>query len=123
SSPAVRPIARPPRRWASPSRPPAPTSSAYTPRSARRPARQPPSLPCSTDFWRRSTPSICRANARRRPDRSFLPCSSGHEREHTMNGTTSQKFLELLAARDFERLIATLASAAPARFLLPHGRG
>ena len=38
-----------------------------------------------------------------------------------MNGTTSQKFLELLAARDFERLAATLASDAHARFLLPHG--
>jgi TusA-related sulfurtransferase len=38
-----------------------------------------------------------------------------------MNGTTSQKFLELLAARDFERLTATLASDAHARFLLPHG--
>ena len=38
-----------------------------------------------------------------------------------MNGTTSQKFLKLLAARDFERLAATLASDAHARFLLPHG--
>ena len=38
-----------------------------------------------------------------------------------MSGTTSQKFLELLAARDFERLTATLASDAHARFLLPHG--
>jgi TusA-related sulfurtransferase len=38
-----------------------------------------------------------------------------------MNGTRSQKFLELLAARDFERLTATLASDAHARFLLPHG--
>jgi TusA-related sulfurtransferase len=36
-------------------------------------------------------------------------------------GTTSQKFLELLAARDFEALAATLASDAQARFLLPHG--
>ena len=35
--------------------------------------------------------------------------------------TTSQKFLELLAARDFERLAATLASDAHARLLLPHG--
>jgi TusA-related sulfurtransferase len=41
--------------------------------------------------------------------------------ENTVNGTTSQKFLELLAARDFERLTATLASDAHARFLLPHG--
>ena len=38
-----------------------------------------------------------------------------------MKGTTSQKFLELLAARDFEHLTATLASDAHARFLLPHG--
>ena len=38
-----------------------------------------------------------------------------------MNGTTSQKFLELLAARDFEHLTATLASDAHDRFLLPHG--
>src|SRR5438445_11020567 len=38
------------------------------------------------------------------------------------NGATSHKFLELLAARDFERLVASLASAAHARFLLPHGR-
>ena len=36
-------------------------------------------------------------------------------------GTTSQKFLELLAARDFEPLVATMASDAQARFLLPHG--
>jgi TusA-related sulfurtransferase len=43
------------------------------------------------------------------------------KKEHPMNGTTSQKFLELLAARDFERLTATLASDAHARFLLPHG--
>jgi TusA-related sulfurtransferase len=35
--------------------------------------------------------------------------------------TTSQMFLELLAARDFERLAATLASDAHARFLLPYG--
>ncbi len=34
---------------------------------------------------------------------------------------TSHKFLELLAARDFERLVASLASDAHARFLLPHG--
>jgi len=38
-----------------------------------------------------------------------------------MNGTTSEKFLELLAARDFEHMTATLASDAYARFLLPHG--
>jgi len=38
-----------------------------------------------------------------------------------MNGTTSQRFLKLLAARDFERLAATLASDSHARFLLPHG--
>src|SRR5437764_14889867 len=36
-------------------------------------------------------------------------------------GTTSHRFLELLAARDFERLVAALASDAHARFLLPHG--
>jgi TusA-related sulfurtransferase len=35
--------------------------------------------------------------------------------------TTSQNFLELLAARDFERLAATVASDAHARLLLPHG--
>ncbi len=34
---------------------------------------------------------------------------------------TSHKFLELLTARDFERLVASLASDAHARFLLPHG--
>ena len=33
----------------------------------------------------------------------------------------SHKFLELLAARDFEGLAASLASDAHARFLLPHG--
>ena len=38
-----------------------------------------------------------------------------------MNATSSQKFLELLAARDFERLAGTLAIDARARFLLPHG--
>lgn len=37
-----------------------------------------------------------------------------------MDGTTSQRFLKLLAARDFEGLAATLASDANARFLLPH---
>src|SRR2546430_3810581 len=36
-------------------------------------------------------------------------------------GVTPHKFLELLAARDFERLPACLASDAHARFLLPHG--
>src|SRR5712692_9897565 len=35
--------------------------------------------------------------------------------------TTSHEFSELLAARDFERLAAILASDARARFLLPHG--
>jgi TusA-related sulfurtransferase len=35
--------------------------------------------------------------------------------------STSQTFLELLAARDFERLAKTFASDATARFLLPHG--
>jgi len=39
----------------------------------------------------------------------------------TVERKTSQKFLELLAARDFKRLAATLASDAHARFLLPHG--
>ena len=38
-----------------------------------------------------------------------------------MNSTMSQKFLELLAARDFEHLGASMASDAHARFLLPHG--
>jgi len=36
-------------------------------------------------------------------------------------GPTSHKFLDLLAARDFERLVASLAIDAHARFLLPHG--
>src|SRR2546426_11681976 len=36
-------------------------------------------------------------------------------------GAASHKFLELLAARDFEKLVASLASDAHARFLLPHG--
>ena len=36
-------------------------------------------------------------------------------------GAASHRFLELLAARDFERLIASLTSDAHARFLLPHG--
>jgi len=35
--------------------------------------------------------------------------------------TEAQTFLKLLAARDFERLLDTLASHAQARFLLPHG--
>ncbi|MGH7763875.1 MAG: sulfurtransferase TusA family protein [Candidatus Dormibacteraceae bacterium] len=38
-----------------------------------------------------------------------------------MNGTTAGRFVELLAARDFEHLTASLASDAHARFLLPHG--
>jgi len=36
-------------------------------------------------------------------------------------GARSHRFLELLAARDFERLVASLTSDAHARFLLPHG--
>ena len=36
-------------------------------------------------------------------------------------GTTPQKFLELLAARDFEHLAGTLANDAHARLLLPYG--
>src|SRR5229473_1023864 len=36
-------------------------------------------------------------------------------------GATSHRFLELLAARDFERLAGSLTSDAHARFLLPHG--
>jgi len=36
-------------------------------------------------------------------------------------GAASHKFLELLAARDWKRLVASLASDAHARFLLPHG--
>jgi TusA-related sulfurtransferase len=43
------------------------------------------------------------------------------EKRETMNATSSQKFLELLAARDFKRLDGTLTSDARARFLLPHG--
>jgi TusA-related sulfurtransferase len=38
-----------------------------------------------------------------------------------LNGTSAQRFLDLLAARDFERLAGTLESGALARFLLPHG--
>jgi TusA-related sulfurtransferase len=41
--------------------------------------------------------------------------------ETTAEHAPARKFLELLAARDFERLAATLASDAHARFLLPHG--
>lgn len=37
------------------------------------------------------------------------------------SGTTPQKFLELLAARDFEQLAGTLARDAHARLLLPYG--
>ena len=47
-------------------RPPAPTSSASTPRPAPRPAPPPPSSPCSTACWTASNRSICRENARRR---------------------------------------------------------
>src|SRR5207248_10083294 len=36
-------------------------------------------------------------------------------------GAATRRFLELLAARDFERLVASLTSDAHARFLLPHG--
>lgn len=39
----------------------------------------------------------------------------------TAEHAPAREFLEILAARDFERLAATLASAAHARFLLPHG--
>jgi TusA-related sulfurtransferase len=39
----------------------------------------------------------------------------------TAEPAAARKFLELLAARDFERLAASLASDAHARFLLPHG--
>src|SRR5207245_11799839 len=39
----------------------------------------------------------------------------------TVERTSARKFLELLAARDFDRLVASLASDAHARFLLPHG--
>ena len=48
-----------------------------------------------------------------------MPLIDGHV--ETMNATSPQKFLELLAAREFERLTGTLASDAHARFLLPHG--
>jgi TusA-related sulfurtransferase len=39
----------------------------------------------------------------------------------TAERKTAQRFLELLAARDFERLAGTLADDAHARLLLPHG--
>ena len=39
----------------------------------------------------------------------------------TAEPAPARKFLKLLAARDFERLAAFLASDAHARFLLPHG--
>src|SRR5258708_20045311 len=39
----------------------------------------------------------------------------------TAEPAPARKFLELLAARDFERLAGSLASDAHARFLLPHG--
>jgi TusA-related sulfurtransferase len=39
----------------------------------------------------------------------------------TAERVPARKFLELLAARDFDRLAASLASDAHARFLLPHG--
>src|SRR5438445_13338746 len=39
----------------------------------------------------------------------------------TSERAPARRFLELLAARDFERLTATMASDAHARFLLPHG--
>jgi TusA-related sulfurtransferase len=48
-----------------------------------------------------------------------MPLRDGHV--ETMNATSPQKFLELLAARDFERLAGTLATDARARLLLPHG--
>src|SRR6266436_4562370 len=39
----------------------------------------------------------------------------------TSERAPARRFLQLLAARDFERLAASLASDAHARFLLPHG--
>src|SRR5438445_13544252 len=39
----------------------------------------------------------------------------------TSERAPARRFVDLLAARDFERLAATLASDAHARFLLPHG--
>ena len=39
----------------------------------------------------------------------------------TVERASARKFLELLAARDFDQLAASLASDAHARFLLPHG--
>jgi TusA-related sulfurtransferase len=41
--------------------------------------------------------------------------------EVTVERAYARKFLELLAARDFDGLAASLASGAHARFLLPHG--
>jgi TusA-related sulfurtransferase len=41
--------------------------------------------------------------------------------EATAERAPARKFLELLAARDFERLAVSLASDSHARFLLPHG--
>src|SRR5438105_13615085 len=38
-----------------------------------------------------------------------------------MDTSPSQSFVELLAARDFNRLTAIFATDAHARFLLPHG--
>ena len=43
------------------------------------------------------------------------------EKEHTINGPSSHRFVELLADRDFASLTDTLAIDAHARFLLPHG--
>jgi TusA-related sulfurtransferase len=39
----------------------------------------------------------------------------------TIERASARKFLELLAARDFDRLASSMASDAHARFLLPHG--
>jgi TusA-related sulfurtransferase len=39
----------------------------------------------------------------------------------TVERASARRFRELLAARDFDRLAASLASDAHARFLLPHG--
>jgi TusA-related sulfurtransferase len=39
----------------------------------------------------------------------------------TVERAPARKFLELLAARDFDRLAASMANDAHARFLLPHG--
>jgi TusA-related sulfurtransferase len=53
-------------------------------------------------------------------EQSGVP-AEGVEAAATAEPTTPKRFLELLAARDFERLGATLAGDARARFLLPHG--